>query len=430
MPKGVLRGRGSRALEQSPCSSCVYCPLRYPASAPPPFVWGVAGAGVGGTPRNNSSTCSTCEQRDDCPTLTHLNILSPDAHRQQCIPRTRKPVHTPGSTNRPTYAAFGQGENRKGEGGRMSPVFKGWGVFVRPLQGQTVCMGPTWVPKTKKKENGIFQISTRKVFICPPFYEKKIAQYFSQKLPNSRPLTEKPHFQPPPLHPRVRGAHTTPPPFGAISHPPPCAPPPPLSGTPPPSFSRSQRPWCLCPKARPPPPPTNSSTHGRAGCDTTRLVWRDRPAARALFRPFASPFRRAPRHQRRAAHAARHCRRGQYLRWPRIFLRITGIILSLCPGPHICSAGGVRCTPQTAEGVGGGTGERALSLRTESRSRWRHPWAYRPGSKPQPEGSRAVTRGGVTTGGGYERGNRRGSGILVPAVPVARHSEGWMGVLQ
>ena len=35
--------------------------------------------------------------------------------------------------------------------GRRSPLFKPPPSCVRPLWGQTVCMGPTWVPKTNKK---------------------------------------------------------------------------------------------------------------------------------------------------------------------------------------------------------------------------------------------------------------------------------------
>ena len=51
----------------------------------------------------------------------------------------------------------------------------GGGSSVRPLWGQTVCMGLTWGPKPEKDKMA-FRISVlrgaRKKVVCPPFDEK------------------------------------------------------------------------------------------------------------------------------------------------------------------------------------------------------------------------------------------------------------------
>ena len=73
-------------------------------------------------------------------------------------------------------------EPEGGVRGRVSPLFKarppprggGGGSSVRPLQGRTVCTGPTWGPKTntKKRKRRFWNQrveGVRKVVMHPPF---------------------------------------------------------------------------------------------------------------------------------------------------------------------------------------------------------------------------------------------------------------------
>ena len=109
----------------------------------------------------------------------------------------------------------------------MSPFFEtppkggGGGSAVRAVRGQTVYMGLTWGPKTKKKPNGIFGISVSigsEKWSFAPFSMKIDCQYLCQKKqPKSMPLTEEPPFQPPPPRPWGSYDPSPTPPFGLFS---------------------------------------------------------------------------------------------------------------------------------------------------------------------------------------------------------------------
>ena len=107
----------------------------------------------------------------------------------------------------------------KGVKGAVSAPFSrlggGGGSSVRPLWGgQTVCMGPTWGPKPKKNENGIFGISESRgseKWSFPPVLITEIAKCFCQKMATIKAPDRRAPF-PPPHPPRGRGDYTTRPP--------------------------------------------------------------------------------------------------------------------------------------------------------------------------------------------------------------------------
>ena len=72
-------------------------------------------------------------------------------------PPTRPPLDPPAPLK---GALVGDPVPRACTGKAVIPCRGGYGSSVRPLRGRTVCMGPTWGPKTNNKsENGIFGIS-------------------------------------------------------------------------------------------------------------------------------------------------------------------------------------------------------------------------------------------------------------------------------
>ena len=114
----------------------------------------------------------------------------------------------------------------------MSPFFspppppsRGVGAF---LSGHY--RGPIWEPKTKKQVKTAFLKSVRSERIqksghLPPLFDEKRTQFFCQQNAKIKARDRGAHFQtfpppPPPPPPEVRGAHTTPPPVGAIFQPP------------------------------------------------------------------------------------------------------------------------------------------------------------------------------------------------------------------